>query len=54
MMSIGREVEIIVNEQLNAGTYEVNWNANKFSNGVYYYKLVAESFSETKRMVLIK
>lgn len=51
---LGREIETIVNEQLNAGTYEVDWSADKFSSGVYYYKLEASDFTETKKMILIK
>ena len=52
--ALGREVEIIVNELLNAGTYEANWNADKFSSGVYFYKLETEEFVETKKMVVLK
>ena len=51
---LGREVATLVNEQLNAGTYEADWNADKFSSGVYYYKLTAGDFNETKKMILIK
>lgn len=51
---LGREMETIVNEQLNAGTYEANWNAGNFSSGVYYYKVIAGDFVETKKMVLVK
>lgn len=51
---LGREVETLVNEQLNAGTYEADWSAAQFASGVYYYKLVAGDFVETKKMVLIK
>lgn len=57
---LGRELDILVNEQLNAGTYETNWSADKFSSGIYYYKLVVGDntnnggFTETKKMVLIK
>ena len=50
----GREVESLVNENMNAGTYEVNWNAAKLSSGIYFYKLETNEFIETKRMVLIK
>lgn len=50
----GREVDRLVNEQLNAGTYEVDWSADKYSSGIYYYKLISDDFSETKKMVLIK
>ncbi len=52
--ALGREVAILVNEQLNAGTYEAYWNADRFSSGVYYYKLIAGDFTETKKMVLVK
>ena len=51
---LGREVETIVNEQLNAGTYEVDWNSGKFASGVYYYKLQTERYTGTRKMVLIK
>jgi hypothetical protein len=51
---MGREVETLVNEELNAGTYNTDWNAINHSSGVYFYKLNSEDYSETKRMVLIK
>jgi len=51
---LGREVEKLVNEQLGAGTYEAEWNAGKFSSGVYFYKLITNEFVETKRMILMK
>lgn len=52
--ALGKEIAILVNEQLNAGTYEVDWNASNYPSGVYYYRLLAGDFSETKKMVLIK
>ncbi len=52
--ALGRELETLVNEQLNAGTYEADWSAVKFSSGVYYYKLSAGSFVETRKMILLK
>ena len=51
---LGREVATLVNEQLKPGTYEVDFEGGKYSSGVYYYKLVAEGFVETKKMILIK
>jgi hypothetical protein len=51
---LGREVETIVNEQLNAGSYEVNWDGSKYTSGVYYYRLNAGEFVETKKMILVK
>ena len=51
---LGRELETILNEHLNAGTYEADWSADKFSSGVYFYQLSAGDFTETKKMILIK
>ncbi len=52
--ALGREVQTLVNEQLKAGTYEVDFDGSKFASGVYYYKLVTNDFVETKKMVLMK
>ncbi len=52
--ALGREISILVNENLNPGTYEINWDALQYPSGVYYYKLVVGSYSETKKMILIK
>jgi hypothetical protein len=51
---LGKEIDILVNENLKAGTYKADWNASKYPSGVYFYKLQAENFSETKKMILIK
>jgi photosystem II stability/assembly factor-like uncharacterized protein len=52
--ALGRELESLVNEQLIAGTYKAEWSADKFSSGVYYYKLTAGDFNETKKMIYVK
>lgn len=51
---LGREVVTLVNGNLNAGTYNADWNALNFAGGVYFYKLDTEGFMETKKMVLVK
>lgn len=51
---LGREVSILVNDQLNSGTYELNWNASNYPSGIYFYRLIAGEYSETKRMILLK
>jgi hypothetical protein len=51
---MGREVQTLVNEKLNAGTYEVKFDGSMLNSGVYFYRLVTKDFSETKRMLLIK
>ena len=45
---------VLVNQQLQPGSYEVDWDASAYPSGVYYYKLESGSFTETKKMVLIK
>jgi hypothetical protein len=52
--ALGREVATLVNQQLQPGTYEVGWNASDYPSGLYFYKLTAGDFTETKRMILIK
>jgi hypothetical protein len=51
---LGREFATLVNEQLQPGTYETEWDAANYSSGVYYYKLIVGNYTETKKMVLIK
>jgi Secretion system C-terminal sorting domain len=51
---LGREVVTLVNEKLNPGTYEADWDGTNYPSGVYFYKLVTNSYSETKKMVLLK
>ena len=50
----GKEIDKIVNFELNAGTYKVNWNGNDFSSGVYYYQLTTDLYKTTRRMILLK
>ena len=51
---MGREVQTLVNEKLSAGTYEVKFDGSMLTSGVYFYKMVSERYTETKRMLLIK
>ena len=56
---LGREVATLVNQQLKPGTYEVEFPApsgdgTNYSSGVYFYKLIAEYYSDTKKMILLK
>jgi hypothetical protein len=51
---LGREIAALVNEKLNPGTYEVDWDGTNYPSGVYFYKLETDNYSETKKMVLIK
>jgi glycosidase len=56
---LGREVNTLVNKEQVNGVYEVNWNGddalgNKVSTGVYFYRIDAGDFVQTKKMMLIK
>jgi hypothetical protein len=51
---LGREIATLVNEQLKPGTYEVEWDGSNYTSGVYFYKLITQDYSETKKMVLVK
>jgi len=56
----GKEVETLVNEKLQPGTYESSFDGSRhgrsstLTSGVYFYKLITEGFSETKKMLLLK
>ena len=52
--ALGREVAILVNEVLKAGSYQTDWDGSNYTSGIYFYKLIANDFSETKKMLLIK
>jgi hypothetical protein len=51
---LGKEVATIVNEKLQPGTYEATFDGSRYSSGVYFYRLQAGNFTETKKMILIK
>ena len=51
---LGNEIETLVSEEKQTGTYELTWNASNLPNGVYFYQLKAGSFVQTKKMILIK
>ncbi len=51
---MGREVELLVNERQAAGSYEAVWDGTRFASGVYFYRLTAEGFNETRKMILIR
>ncbi len=51
---LGREIAVLINEQLSPGTYEAEWDGSKYSSGVYFYKLITADYTETRKMVLVK
>ena len=51
---LGQEVRTLVNETLKPGRYEVTFDAAELPSGVYFYRLTAGRFSQTKRMLLMR
>lgn len=50
----GREIVQLVNSNLKAGVHKVNFNAVTLSSGIYFYRISAGNFTDTRKMVLIK
>ena len=51
---LGQKVETLVDGDREAGSYTVTWDASPYSSGVYFYRISAENFSATKKMLLLK
>jgi photosystem II stability/assembly factor-like uncharacterized protein len=51
---LGKEIATLVNAQLQPGTYEVTFDGNNLSGGIYFYQLRVGNFVETKKMVMLK
>jgi hypothetical protein len=51
---LGREAALLVNEEEQAGYYQVEFNAGNFASGIYIYKIQAGNFSDIKKMILMK
>ena len=51
---LGREVKTLINEEKSTGSYNINFDASGLPSGVYFYRLQAGSFTETKKLVLLR
>lgn len=51
---LGREISTLVNEEKLPGNYEVEFNGSNLSSGIYFYRLSAGAYSQTKKLVLLK
>lgn len=51
---LGKEVKVLVNEFTKAGQYEIMFNASNLSSGTYFYRIETGSFTDVKKMILIK
>jgi hypothetical protein len=51
---LGQEIQTLVNEQLHPGQFEVQWHADGMASGVYFYRIQAGDFSESRKLLLAK
>jgi minor extracellular serine protease Vpr len=51
---LGSEITTLVNQEKNAGTYQIIWDASNLSSGIYFYQLKAGDFIQTRKMLLLK
>ncbi len=51
---LGKEVQSLVNEEKQAGSYAIDFDATDLTSGVYFYRLETDGFSDVKKMILIK
>jgi len=51
---IGNEIAVLVNEEKQAGNYQIDFDATELTGGIYFYQLLTGPFVETKKMILIK
>jgi phosphatidylserine/phosphatidylglycerophosphate/cardiolipin synthase-like enzyme len=51
---LGQKIESLINKELQAGAYQINWKAENLSSGLYYYVLETENFVDAKKMLFIK
>jgi len=57
--AIGREIATLLNKEQKAGHYQATWDIrdvskNKLPNGIYFYRLKAGNFTETRKMVIVR
>jgi hypothetical protein len=52
--SLGQEISNLVDKQMNSGSYRINWNAQNFPSGIYFYKISIDNFSKIHKMILLK
>jgi hypothetical protein len=52
--NLGREIETLVNEEKNTGSFKVRFEGSNLSSGIYFYRIIANGYTETKKMILTK
>jgi len=51
---LGQEVNILLNQTMNAGSHTIKWNAANLSSGIYFYRLETPEKQITKKLVVLK
>jgi hypothetical protein len=51
---LGREIKTLVNEEKTAGSYSYIFDGSSLSSGIYFYRITAGKFAQTKKMILMK
>ncbi|MGB5893259.1 MAG: T9SS type A sorting domain-containing protein, partial [Ignavibacteriaceae bacterium] len=51
---LGNEIAVLMDEEKSIGTYELTWNAPNLPSGIYFYRLQAGTFVQTRKMILLK
>ena len=52
--ALGEEVETLINNNLPAGKYDLNWNASGYASGIYFYQIRAGSLIQQRKMLLLR
>lgn len=50
----GREIAMLINQELEPGSYKIDLDASKYPSGSYFYKIVTDEFTDIKKMALVK
>ena len=51
---LGREIKVLVNEKKEPGSYEVSFNAENLSSGIYIYRIETPDFTKSQKMILVR
>lgn len=51
---LGKEIAILVNREQSAGNQEVKFDGSKLASGIYFYRMQSGSFSQTKKLIMLK
>jgi len=51
---LGNEIKTLINEEQIAGSYEIGFDGSGLTSGIYYYRITAQDFLQTKKMILLK